>query len=769
MFIKRFCCLVVIFSFFTQILSAEPVKNITIYGNNRLDQQAIINYLPFNIGDNPTRIQIDSGIKALLASDLFANVQISSDGNGIYQVNVVENPIISHIYFENNDRYDDEALSAEITLREGAMLTEARIKSSLQRLRELYTKSGRLQASITPEVIEHDDNRVDFIFKINEGAVIYVEDIGFVGNEAFSDSKLKSIIETSENAWWRFFTSTTTYDEDRLAFDKSKLSEYYQEKGYIDFSVEAATAELNSERDGFILKFVVNEGKRYHVNSVIVNDTVTTINKDAIYDLIDQSEGDTYNRNDVRENEEDIVLKLSEEGYPFIDVLAHIKRINSDKVDLIYDIVETDPAYIERINVTGNVRTLDRVIRRRLSIVEGDPLNRSLLAKSKRDLRGTGYFSKADFVERPGSTKGSVNMNIDVEEQSTGDVTFGVGFSTNNGPLGEISLSERNFLGRGQKVRVSAMLSGRREEVDFSFTEPFLFGRDLSGGFDIYHTTSNFRQESSFEEQSSGFVLRSGFLAAKDLTFKPRYRLNFDEISNLEPGVSAIIQDSADRGGLVGSSIGYELVYDKRDDFIAPSEGFLLRLNNDFSGLGGDVKAVKAIASGTVFYTPANDFTFSFEVEGGAIMPFGGYDLRIIDRNLLGGASFRGFDIAGIGPRFIADRSLPANQNLNDDAIGGRYFTVVRSELSFPIPWLEDAGISGALFNDTGSLWGLNSLPSVAGQGTVERDSTIRSSVGLGINWRSPVGPIRLDFARAIVKEDYDRTQFFRFSAGSRF
>ena len=400
-----------------------------------------------------------------------------------------------------------------------------------------------------------------------------------------------------------------------------------------------------------------------------------------------------------------------------------------------------------------------------MSIVEGDPLNRSLLQKSERDLRGTGYFSKADFIERPGSQNGNTNMTIDVEEQSTGDVTFGLGFSTNNGPLGEISLSERNFLGRGQSVRLGALLSGRREEIDFSFTEPYLFGRDLSGGFDIYHITSNFRQEASFEEQSSGFVLRSGFMVAEDLSLRPRYRLNFDKISSVEPNVSAIIKESADRGGLIGSSLGYELVYDKRDDFVAPSEGYLLRLNNDFSGLGGDVKAIKAIASGTVFFTPANEFTFSFEVEGGAIVPFGGYNLRIIDRHLLGGASFRGFDIAGIGPRFQPS----PGQGLNDDAIGGNYFTVVRSELSFPIPWLEDAGISGALFNDTGSLWGIDNIPNISNQGTVEKGTTLRSSVGLGINWRSPVGPIRLDFAKAILKQDYDRTQFFRFSAGSRF
>ena len=750
---------------YSTFLNAEPIKNISVQGNSRLDKEAIMDYLPFHIGDNPNRLEIDSAVKALLGSDLFSNVQISSDGQGSYDVKVVENPIIAHIYFEGNDRYDDETLQSEVVLREGVMLTEARVQTSLLRLRELYTKSGRFQASITPEIVKRDDNRVDFIFKISEGDIVYVEDISFLGNKAFGDSKLRSVIETSEDAWWRFFSSTSTYDSDRLSLDKSKLAEFYQQKGYIDFVVESATAELNAERDGFVIKFIINEGRRYSINNVRINDSLTSVDKDEIFDEIDQEKGDYYNRSEVRKNEEDIVLLLSDKGYPFVDVRGDIKRSSDDSLDLIYNITETEPSYIERIDVTGNSRTLEEVIRRRLSIVEGDALNRSLLQKSERDLRGTSFFSEVNFIERPGTGDGKVNMTVDVKEQSTGDVTFGVGLSTNDGPLGEISLSERNFLGKGQRVRIGALKSGRRETFDLSFTEPYLFGRDLSGGTDIYHTTTSYNQEASYEEQNTGFVLRSSFLIAEDLSLSPRYRLNFDEITNLATNVSAVIKDSANRGGLVGSSLGYELIYDKRDDFMAPTEGYRLKLNNDLSGFGGDVKAAKAIASGQIFYTPLDNFIFSFEAEGGAVVPFSGYDLRIIDRNLLGGASFRGFDVAGVGPRFIS----ASGQNFNDDAVGGSYFSVVRSEMMFPIPGLDDAGISGALFNDTGTLWGLDNIPNLGAQGTVKRRASIRSASGLGINWQSPVGPIRLDFAYPFLKEDYDRTQIFRFSAGSRF
>ena len=749
----------------TQNVCAEPVKNFSVVGNTRLDKETIINYLPFHIGDNPSVVQIDSGVKALLGSELFANVQITSDGAGNYTVNVVENPVIAKIYFDGNDRYDDKTLTSEILLQEGSMLTEARVKASLLRLQELYKRSGRYSAEIVPKVIKKDDNRVDFVFEISEGEIVYIEDISFIGNRVFSDSKLRGAIESQEDKWWRFFSSDSTYDEDRLSVDKSKLVEFYESKGFADFVVETATAELNAEKDAFILKFVVNEGERYNIRNVSVDDKLTKLDKEEFYDYIDQETDDYYSKKSVRKNEEDLVLFLSEKGYPFVDVKGEITRINKNTLDLTYVIAESPPSYVERIDVTGNVRTLDEVVRRKMSIVEGDALNRSLLEKSERDLRGTGYFSKVELIERPGSEVGAVNMRVDVEEQSTGDITFGVGYSTSDSVLGEVSLSERNFLGRGQYVRVGALVSGRRQQFDFGFTEPYMFGRELAGGFDIYHTMNDYSREASYDERNTGFVLRSGFLAAEDLSLSPRYKLNFDEVTNLNDDVSAIVRDSAERGGMMSSSLGYELLYDKRDEVLLPTEGYLLRLNQDFAGFGGDVRAVKSIASGTYFYTPAEDFTFSWELEGGSVIPFAGYDLRIIDRHLLGGTSFRGFEIAGLGPRFIPN----AGTNFNDDAVGGSYFSVLRSELAFPLPGLDDFGMSGALFNDTGTLWHVDNVPDLGTDGKLKDEVALRSSVGVGIKWNSPMGPIRLDFAYPVMKKKYDKTEIFRFSAGSRF
>ena len=731
---KRYFSLLACLSLLPTTLYAEIVKSFDVKGNTRLDREAVINYLPFSIGDNPDVQKVDTGVKALLASDLFSNVVITSDGTGKYLIDVTENPIIAKIYFEGNDRYDDETLSSEILIREGAMLTESRVKASLLRLQELYKKSGRYAAEVTPKIIEKDDNRVDFIFEVSEGDVVYIEDISFIGNSAFTDSELRKVIDSKEDHWWRFFSSNSTFDEDRLALDKSKLVEFYEGKGFADFIVESATAELTSEKDAFIMKFVLSEGVRYEIDNVTIDDHFTTVSKEDIFEHIDQENGDYYNKKTIRKNEEDIVLFLSDAGYPFVNVRGEINRTDQDKLDIKYVISEGAPAYVNRIDIAGNSRTIDNVIRRKLSIVEGDPLNRSLIEKSERDLRGTGYFSKVDLLERPTGEAGSVDMRIDVEEQSTGDITFGVGFSTIDSVLGEISLTERNFLGKGQYVRVGALMSGRREELDFGFTEPYLFGRDVAGGFDLFHTTNDFSNEASFNERNTGLVLRSGFLAAEDLTVRPRYRINYNLLENIPDTASAIVRDSADRGGLISSSVGFEAVYDKRDDFLIPTEGYMLRLNQDVSGVGGDVKAAKTVASGKVYYTPVEQYTFSMELEGGAVIPFGGYNLRIIDRHLLGGASFKGFEVAGVGPRFTGGG--------NNDAIGGSYFAMLRSELNIPLPGLDDFGMSGALFNDTGTLWDIDALPSGVTASQIEDDAAIRSVVGFGLKWNSPMGPI---------------------------
>lgn len=748
---------------FTHLSYAEIVNSIDVKGNSRLDKETIIQYLPFTKGQDPSIEQVDGAVKSLLNIGVFSEAEITSNGAGAYLVHVKENPIVTKIFFEGNDRHEDEELMSEITLKKGEMLTQARIKSSISRLQSLYQKSGRYGAQIDPKMIEKEDNRVDVVFEILEGDIIYIEDISFIGNKAFSDSDLRSVITSKEDRFWRFFSSNSTYDEDRLALDKSQLVSYYKDRGFVDFIIEAATAEMTYDKKSFILKFVLHEGRRYEIDDIQINDELTDIPQDEIAYFFRQEIGDYFSQKNVTKTEEELVLFLSEKGYPFLDVRGDIKRNDDDHVTLTYNIRESAPEYVNNINIKGNMRTLDRVILRKLAIAERDPLNRSLVEKSKRDLRGTGYFSQVDFTERFGAEPGAVDIDVNVEEQSTGDVTFGLGYSTNDRALAEISLSERNFLGRGQNVRVRASTSGRREQLDLGFTEPYLFGRDLAGGFDVFHTVSNFSREASFEEQNTGLVLRTGFLAAENLTLRPRYKINYDKIENLNTNASAIARDAADRGGLLSSSVGYEAIYDRRNDIIVPTKGYMFRFNQDVAGLGGDVRAFKTVASGHYFYTPAEDYTFSFELEGGAVLPFGGYDLRILDRHLIGGGSFRGFEVAGVGPRYI-----PSSADENDDAVGGRYFSVLRSELSIPLPGLEDLGMSGALFNDTGSLWGLKNIPSSL-NGAIQNDFEIRSSVGFGLKWRSPVGPIRLDFSYPFMKQEYDRTEVFRFTAGSQF
>ena len=766
---KRFSHISLIAFFgLTGLAVAEPVRDISVSGNARFEAETAVNYLTFKIGDNPSPKDIDDSVKALLRSGVFSDAEIRSDGLGNYAVRIKENPVVAKVYFEGNDRFDDKTLQEEILIESGGMLTESKIKSSLIRLRDIYKKSGRYAAKIEPFVVEREDNRVDFIFKINEGEIVYIQDITFIGNKRFSDSRLRQVIESKEDAWWRFFTSNTSYDGDRLAVDKSRLTEFYRKNGFADFSVESGTAELNSERDAFILKFSVNEGKRYKINAIRIEDNLTDTPQEELFEYVKQEEDDYFNADKITESEDDLVLFLSERGYPFVDAQGVVTRLQGGddaKLDITYRISEGPPAYVERIDIKGNSRTVEDVIRRRLFVAEGDPLNRSLLEKSKRQLRGTGFFKELEVLEKEGSQPGYKNLDIKVEEQSTGDITFGAGFSTVDNILGEISLSERNFLGQGQYVRVAALFSGRREEFDFGFTEPYFLGRDLSAGFDLFHITTNFRQEASFDERNSGFVLRSGFRVGEDLTLRPRYKLNSSEITLRNSNVSQIVQDTAGRGNLIGSSVGYELAYDQRDDFLEPTSGYAFSVNQDISGLGGDIKALKSVGTGTLYYTPLEDFTFSWQFEGGSVFAFGGYDLRILDRYFIGGNSFRGFEVAGIGPRFIPNDPT----QFNDDPIGGAYYGVLRSELAVPLPGLDDFGMAGAFFNDIGSLWGVQNTPNVGTEGRIEKDTALRASAGFGLKWRSPMGPIRLDFSVPFLKKRYDRTQVFQFNAGSSF
>jgi outer membrane protein insertion porin family len=715
-------------------------------------------YLDLGVGEAYSVQKLDRSLKALYGTGLFADVRITPQGSTLH-VQVKENPLVNRVAFEGNDRYDDEALKKEVLLKPRAIYTKAKVQADTQRILDLYRRAGRYATTVTPKIIELDQNRFDVVFEVVEGEVNYVEKINFIGNSAFSDASLRDQVDMREDRWWRFLSSSTTYDEDRMAVDKERLRQFYLSKGYADFQIASAVSELTQDQKGFIITYVLKEGNRYNINKITVDSKISALDPSVFLDDLLIDDGDSFNMSLIQKSVDAMVIHGGRVGYPFLDVIPNIQKNAEDKkVDITLSLVEGRPLYVERIDIEGNVRTLDKVIRREFTLAEGDAFNRARLERSKRNLRALGFFENVEITEQAGSSPDRVVLNVKVKEMSTGDITFGVGYSTTDSVLGEVSLTERNLLGTGQYVRASGGLSGRRQEVDLSYTDPYFLDKNIAAGVDLFHVTNDYQDEASYDEKNTGFGLRLGFDLGEFLKIKPYYRFSIDEISNIDTDASLIIKDA--EGRYVSSAVGYELVYDRRNDVMQPTGGYLLGYKQDVIGLGGDVKALKSRVNGTYYYTPYDQYTFSFGLEGAVMGAFGGYKSRVLDRYLIGGNSFRGFQVAGIGPRALSTATT------NDDALGGNYYLVSRNELSFPISGLEELGISGALFSDVGSLWGINNIRSGV---AVNDDAAIRASAGIGVKWASPMGPIRLDFAQPFIKKSYDKTEVFRFSAGSQF
>lgn len=739
-----------------------------VTGNQRIEEATVRSYMALSPGDPITPARIDQSLKTLFNTGLFADVSIRQDGASLI-VSVVENPIVNRVAFEGNDALDDEELRVETQLRPRVVFTRAKAQADVQRLLELYRANGRFAADIEPKIIQQDQNRVDVVFEITEGALTGIRRIAFVGNRAFSDSTLRGEIATSESAWWKILSSTDTYDPDRLAFDREQLRRFYLSEGYADFQVISAVAELTEDQQDFFITFTVEEGEQYQFGEVSVSSEIVDIDAQELQDRLRFATGDTYDASAVDKAVDAITVTLQERGYAFAEVRPRVRK-NSDTntIDLVIEVREGPRVYVERIDIIGNLRTLDRVIRREFRLAEGDAFNRTLLDDARKNLRALDFFSSVRIDEQPGSLPDRANVRVEVEEKSTGELSFGLGFSSTDSFLGDVALTERNLLGRGQFLRLRASLSGTQQQYEIRFREPKVFDRDLSAGFDLFRVETDYQSESSFDQKSTGIALQAGFPLSDNWRLAPRYRFSVDEIFNVPVTASAIIRDS--EGEFANSSLGYELTYDILNDPIDPTGGFRFSFEQDFSGLGGDVRMLKSRASAVYFREVLEDVVTSFAVEGGAIYPFGGYDPRTTDRFFIGGSDFLGFERSGLGPRDTA--------SVRRDALGANYYAVARTEVEFPLGGLSEIGFRGSVYMDAGTVFGIDQDDVIGvdpntGQigvlSNIEDDASLRLSVGFGLGWASPIGPIRFNFTQALVKEDYDKTEFFRFSAGTRF
>jgi outer membrane protein insertion porin family len=829
-----------------QAPSSGTIRSIQVRGAERLEPATVISYSNLQPGQSYNAESLDAALKDLYATELFADVEISGADTGALLITVRENPVINRIILEGNKRIKDDKITPEIRLAPRQIFTRTKVTSDVARIVELYKRSGRFAATVEPKVVQLDQNRVDLVFEINEGPVSKVRAINIVGNEKYSDGRLRKEMYTREaGGVLGFLRSNDSYDPDRLAADQQKLRAFYLTEGYADFRVVSALAELTPDRRDFVITYVIEEGPRYKFGTVEVESALRDLDNQTIRQLINIKSGDWFNAKLV----EDVVTGLNEiagvRGYAFADISPAYER-DAEKLEmnLTFRVNETPRVYVERIDINGNTVTRDKVIRREFRINEGDAFNAVKIKRSQDRLQSLGFFQdNVEIKQSQGSAPDRVNLSVDVEEKSTGQLSLSAGYSSLEKFILSANVSQSNFMGKGQQVDVGVNWSRYSRSVQLGFTEPFLFDKNIALGGQVYRRDLNsFNQiggerNTTYKQVSTGFGTQLGFPVTEYLSIGTRYSLSHDKLT-LDKG---LFYEDLDNDGdvesnecsprLAGrylcdeigtrltSSAGYSIIFDNRDGLRA-TRGQRIVLNQDFAGLGGDVKYIRTRGEATKYFRLPADFILSTRLEGGYIHPLqdppdgiGKDAIRLTDRFF--GAQMRGFDIRGIGPRITRKLYADTDGNFADegelisDAIGGRAYYMGRLEVEFPVGAnVRSLGLRPSAFVDVGSVWNITK-PELAGEtspglcslttgtdiqtvnavfGTPCTDllagSTFipgyreffqgnspkpRLSVGVGVNWQSPFGPLRIDVAKALLKQEGDETKLFSFNVGTQF
>lgn len=729
-------------------MAQTSIRSININGLRRVERETALSYAGIDTTKPVSSEDLNSALKRLYNTGLFSDISFETKGSTLV-INVEENPVIGIRAFDGNNKIDDKILESEVQSAPRSVFSKAKVQQDVQRILDVYKRAGRYGVSVEPKIIKKPENRVDLIFEIEEGPEAKIDTINFIGNKHYTGKDLQSEIMSKESRWYRLFSSAENFDREKMNYDQELLRRFYNRHGYADFAVVSAIAELSRDKTSFILTFTIDEGKRYKINNIKINSSVPDIDANQWYKYVTFNNGDWYNSDEIEKTVTALTDELSRKGFVFVEVVPNIhKDRETGKLSVVFDIKENAKVFVNRINITGNTRTLDEVIRREFRLAEGNVFNVAKIKESRRNIERLNYFSKVDIdSERVDYDKADINVNI--EEKSTGYFNVGVGYSTVNGALVRAGVTENNFLGKGQQVSLNAGVSQRSTDYSFSFTEPYFLDRRLSAGTDLFYQTEDYQDESNYDMDTMGARVRFGWNYTDDLTQYVRYTLKQDKIKNVS-SASKYIQ--REEGDAIDSVIGQTLVYDKRDNIMKPREGYYLSFGNDVSGLGGDDKYLKFDAKAYKFYTLNDYYTFKFFVNGGYVTGYGDEDVRLSQRYFLGGNTMRGFESGGISAR----------DKKTKDALGGNWMLWGGAELTFPMG-LDELGIRGRTFVDIGTT----GKPDNIDMADVDYSDSPRVSVGFGFEWTSPMGKIDIDFGFPIVKEDYDETEVFRLNFGT--
>ena len=856
--------------------TVRVIRSLRVEGSQRIEPETVLSYTKLRVGANFTNETLDQAIKDLLASELFADVTIDGAVSGDVVVRVRENPIINRVLFEGNKRLKQDKIDKEIKLKPRQIFTRTAVRQDVARIIELYRRQGRFAASVAPKMVSLDQNRVDIIFEVSEGPKSKVRQINIIGNEVFSDAKVRAQMATKQASLLTTLSSNTSYDQDRLAYDQQKLRQFYLTQGYADFKVTSAVAELTPDKRDFIITYVVEEGKRYHFGDITVDSEIRDFDNKKLASSLVAKKGEWYNAKKVEDSVDAINQTAGLFGYAFVEVNPEFDR-DPDKLllSINFHIAQAQRTYVERIDINGNTLTKDKVVRREIRVSEGDAFNTFLVKRSQDRINSLGFFQeKLEIQQKPGSAPDRVVLETNVEEKATGELNLSIGYSSLEQFLVQASIKQRNFRGLGQELRASAQYSTYSKQIELGFTEPYLFDKNIGLGIDLFRRDLNAfnfvgtSRQTTYTQVSTGFQVRSSIPLTEYWSVSGRYGLNYDQVgldqaTYFTNGVCDPLRAGRylcdQLGNRLTSAVGFSLLYDSLNSRLRPTAGQRVVLSADVAGLGGDVRYIRTRFEGKKFWNIGGGFIFSAGIEGGYILPLEasrgpGIDaVRINDRFYLGEPQFRGFNIRGVGPRvqrLFYQTDANGVQTLNeqrnqfvDDALGGRTYYLGRLELELPLgAGARELGLRPSIYMDFGALFGVKQplptavfptstvngvttvqpllqpildsagrqlysvpldAPENAGQTTtcavgfsataggacagtstnvaavntiqpflerfVGNSASPRLSVGIGVNWNSPFGPLRIDVAKVLLSQFGEDTKLITFNVGTQF
>lgn len=736
------------------IQASERINNIVIKGIERVSKETVNAYLEVNKGENWDQTKIDESIKNLYKTGFFSDVKLDFNG-GVLEVTLVENPMINKIAFDGNKRVDDKDMLEELSMKPHSIFSLSKMQNDISRILSIYQSKGRYAAKVEPKTIKLDQNRVNLVYEIDEGPQAVIKKIIFSGNENFAQSELQEIIPSKESRWYRFFSSADVYDANKQKVDNEFIKHFYQTHGFADFKLSSSISELSPTKDAFLLTYILDEGEIYTYGDITVENNIKNFDTEKLKSLITLKQNQLFNIEHIEENIDNITNYLGNYGFPFVEV-EHALKTNpqSKTVDIKFLVKESYKVYLRKINIKNNTRTLDQVIRREFRIAEGDPYNISKIQRSKQRIENLGFFNKVDFKNKRTDQEDKIDIDVDVEETSTGTINLAGGYDTTRGILGSIIMTEDNFLGKGQQAQLGLTTAQRERGINFAFTEPYFMDRELSAGIELFATKTNMRKISSFNSKNVGAVFSLGYKLTEYLSHGLRYSIKKERIADVESTASIYVQSQ--KGTKIVSLIGHTVAYDRLDSLIDPTDGYIMKFSQDLAGLGGNTRYLSNEASAS-YFKPVYKKEWIFKLQGrvGYKLGYGGKKVELIDRFYLGPDYVRGFDIAGIGPR----------DKKTFDALGGNKFYAGTAELYFPLGLPNELGVKGSVFSDVGALWDAEKTD----PNKIFDKHSLRASYGASVHWKSPMGGIAFHYGIPFKKEKFDDIRKFYFSYSTKF